>query len=177
MLLDQIWSRVVLTSNHFPNEPFIQIRPFYYNKSHGAWNYTSVETEVMRPAPFELRFDISVVVDILFNWWQGLQKDDKQQRQQARVCREKNPLLILHEHTNGTKFKGTMTISKNRRTSSEAQKDLPIAIKMAERAKTHQWKQTTCYIKRHVNFRPRHLTKTSSLTVETSWSVQLIARM
>ena len=53
----------------------------------------------------------------------------------------------------------------------------PFAIKMAERAKTHQWKQTTCSIKRHVNFRPRHLTKTSSLTVETSWSVQLIARM
>ena len=127
MLLDQIWSRVVLTSNHFPNEPFIQIRPFYYNKSHGAWNYTSVETEVMRPAPFELRFDISVVVDILFNWWQGLQKDDKQQRQQARVCREKNPLSSLHEHINGTKFKGTMTIMipKNRRTSSKAQKDLP----------------------------------------------------
>lgn len=53
----------------------------------------------------------------------------------------------------------------------------PFAIKMAERAKTHQWKQTTCYIKRHVNFRPSHLTKTSSLTVETSWSAQLIAWM
>lgn len=53
----------------------------------------------------------------------------------------------------------------------------PFAVKMAERAKTHQWKQTTCYIKRHVNFRPSHLTKTSSLTVETSWSAQLIAWM
>lgn len=43
--------------NHLTIDPHIHRIRFYYFELEGAWNYTSMWTEVMRPAAFELRFD------------------------------------------------------------------------------------------------------------------------